>query len=108
MWKTILAATLLVAVGLAGGCFFTYDCADDETCAPGTGGTGGNDGGPPPSCIPSMNSTPVADSCGVFVSSVSGQDTPDAGTREAPFKTITAALAKGSTLYVCAGTPGYK
>src|SRR5262249_15637737 len=33
-----------------------------------------------PSCIPSMNSMPVAKTCGVFVSSVTGDDTNGMGT----------------------------
>jgi hypothetical protein len=70
--------------------------------AAGAGGTGG-EAGPPMSCDPSMNmGLPVADSCGVFVSSSLGEDT-NAGTEAKPFKSIMAALgaANGKAVYVC-------
>jgi hypothetical protein len=72
----------------------------------GSSGTGG-DGGPPPACVPSANSGPVADTCGVFVSSEHGDDTNGKGTQAAPYKSIGKALTKGSTIYVCAGTTPY-
>jgi hypothetical protein len=115
-WVSVLA----VCGGSGVSCIFTYDLTScDDYPMPGCpgvstvadGGDGGPDGdsgpdgedGPPPSCIPSLSSTPVADSCGVFVSSSTGSDTTGMGTKEAPYKTITAALAKGSILYACAG-----
>jgi hypothetical protein len=74
----------------------------------GSGGSGGGDGGPPPSCIPSLSTKPVAQSCGVFVSSASGDDTSGKGTPAAPYKTIGRALQKGgTTIYACAGVNAY-
>ncbi len=77
----------------------------------GTSGTGGSTESTTtttpidPSCIPSMadGNTPVADDCGVFVSSSQGNDTNN-GTKNAPFKTIMAALAspKAGPRYLCA------
>ncbi|MFT3765692.1 MAG: PGRS family protein [Minicystis sp.] len=70
-----------------------------STSSTGTGGTGGST---PASCIPSENTTAVDDTCGVFVSSTLGDDT-NAGTKDKPVKTITAALAKtnGMRVYAC-------
>jgi hypothetical protein len=82
------------------------DCYLNGLCAAGGGGgratvsTGGA-GGTPEGCDPSKTSKPVADSCGVFVSPTGGDG--NAGTKEKPLKTIAAALAKGSTVYACAG-----
>jgi hypothetical protein len=71
----------------------------------GTGGTGGT-GGTPVVCIPSESKDPVADSCGVFVSSSLGVDdaAADRGTQAKPFKTIGTALMKadGARVYACA------
>jgi len=98
------------------GCFFVadLDCAHfpSPSCFDGgveEGGPDGGDSGPPPSCIPSQNSSPVASTCGVFVSSAKGNDTTGTGTQAAPFATITVALAKGSgaTIYACAGSTPY-
>ncbi len=63
--------------------------------------------GPPGSCVPSESSSPVANSCGVFVSSVHGSDATGKGTQAAPYKTIGKALAEGSTVYACAGAAPY-
>ncbi len=87
------------------GCFdLAGDCAFVLNCAPGTDG---GDGGPSPLCTPSENSGPVADTCGVFVSSEHGDDTKGHGTQAAPYKSITKALTKGSTIYACAGNTPY-
>jgi hypothetical protein len=95
------SAAVLLGV-LAGGCFdYVDNCKLALTCPRGTGGTGGGDAGPPPGCIPSKSKDPVADACGIFVSAT-GDDSA-AGTKEKPLKTIQAALAKGSTIYACAG-----
>ena len=65
------------------------------------------DGDTPVVCIPSENSTAVHDWCGVFVSS-SGSD-ENAATKEAPVKTLRAALALAEAnetrrVYACAET----
>lgn len=118
---------IIGAVGVALGvalvqtsCFFTVDL-DDCSWNPSphcfsaldggpdadSGSDGGPDSGPPPSCIPSMNSEPVAASCGVFVSAT-GSDTTGKGTPTAPYKTLGKALAENaSTIYACAGTTPY-
>jgi hypothetical protein len=97
MW-TIRAAGI-VALGLASaiaGCVFHF--ADDcEVLLDCTGGTGG----PPAGCVPSMVMGAVPDSCGVFVSP--NGDDGNAGTKEKPLKTITAALTKGTVVYACVG-----
>jgi hypothetical protein len=94
----IAAAGLLVAAAAA-GCFdLADDCTEALDCPLG-------DGGPPAGCVPSMLTGAVADSCGVFVS-VSGDD-GNAGTKEKPLKTITAALGMGTTVYACAGAAPY-
>jgi hypothetical protein len=73
----------------------------------GSGGTGGaGTGGTPINCIPSENKGLVEDSCGVFVSSSLGVDgnEADRGTKEKPFKSLTAALKKSNVarIYACA------
>ena len=99
---------------LTSGC---WDRADDCTlnavpCGPlpPDAGTDGGDSGPLPSCIPSLNSTPVADACGVFVSST-GSDTSGKGTQAAPVPDADkAALGKadGKPVYACAGTTPFR
>lgn len=63
-------------------------------------------GGTPAACVPSASKDPVADSCGVFVSSSLGADdaAADRGTQAKPFKSIGAALMKADVtrVYACA------
>lgn len=104
-------ALALGAMAVLSSCIFVFDIDDcsqylSPHCFDG-GGTDGGDSGPPPSCIPSLNDKPVAASCGIFVSSKSGDDTNGKGTPAAPYKTIGKALGKGTTIYVCAGTAPY-
>lgn len=111
-------AFALAAMTVQTSCFFVFDIDDcsqylSPHCFDGGSGTDGGDAGdggdsgPPPSCIPSLNEKPVAGSCGVFVSSESGDDTNGKGTPAAPYKTIGKALENGSTIYVCAGAVPY-
>jgi hypothetical protein len=95
------AALIVVAVVVHAAACFNYidDCERALTCPPGTGG------GTPAVCDPSKNKDPVADTCGVFVSP--NGDDGAAGTKAKPLKTITAALAKGTTIYACAGAMPY-
>ena len=112
MRRTFIALTTVAA---AFGVFYSAGCsnlADDCTenlrppCYPatsaGAGGDGGG-GGTPVGCVPSENADPVADECGVFVSSSMGNDM-NGGTKDKPFKTIGAALtaANGKPVYACA------
>src|SRR5690242_11086062 len=62
-----------------------------------------SDGGTPPACVPSENSEPVADTCGVFVSSGLGAD-GNAGTKDAPLKSLADAITKanGRPIFACA------
>jgi hypothetical protein len=108
-------ALVLAATAVQTSCFFTFDINDcsqylSPHCFDGGSGADGGDGGdsgPPPSCIPSMTSEPVAETCGVFVSAT-GSDTAGKGTPTAPYKTIGKALAEnGATIYACAGTTAY-
>src|SRR5262249_2399758 len=64
---------------------------------------GGDGGGTPTHCIPSMNTSPVADTCGVFVSSSKGSDASGTGTKAAPYQTLAHALgvARGQPIYAC-------
>lgn len=103
-----LGAAVLGAMVAASGCYslgsdctFNYDCQGGGGGGGGTTGGGGS-GGAPPGCIPSNNSTPVANDCGVFVSSTRGDD-GNAGTKEKPVGTITMALtmAGGKPVYLC-------
>ncbi len=127
-----LLAAALMAYGLAAQVSGCFDARDDCSlnpilqCGPwaprkstvgvggsggrGTGGedggsggrgTGGGDSGPPPSCVPRENPDVVADSCGIFVSATGSDTNP--GTKEKPLQTLGAAVAKGSTIYACAG-----
>jgi hypothetical protein len=64
----------------------------------GAGGTGG--GGPSKECMPAEGKAPDA-TCGIFVSAA-GDDGHD-GSPDAPVKTLSKALEKGSTIYLCGG-----
>jgi hypothetical protein len=102
------AIAVLCGIGLVQtSCFFSAELDDCSFYLRTDCFDGG--GGPTPACIPSQNAGAVADSCGVFVSSTTGSDTAGKGTQAAPYATITAALAKGSsaTIYACAGTKAY-
>ncbi|WP_437741694.1 PGRS family protein [Sorangium sp. So ce302] len=82
------------------------DCELLRTCSHFmSSGSGG--GAPPIACVPSENAAGVDDECGVFVST-SGSDENDA-TKEAPLKTLRAALAQAEAtgtrrVYACAET----
>jgi hypothetical protein len=102
-----LAGLLSSAAVLAVGCVDYVAEYYTPLTNPNLASDGGNDSGPSPECIPSQNSTAVADDCGVFVSSDHGSDTTGKGTKEAPFATLGAALKKGSTIYACAGAVSY-
>ena len=95
----------------AGDCERTLECAHYLIGAGGSTGTslstgGGGTGGTPILCIPSESKEPVADFCGVFVSSSLGADdlAADRGTRAKPYKSISAALMKADVtrVYACA------
>jgi hypothetical protein len=60
-------------------------------------------GVPPVGCIPSENKDPIADTCGLFVSSSRGKDNAS-GSKSAPLQTLRAAFAKanGRPVYACA------
>ena len=116
------AAVFAVGLGfaaslVAGGCYhYEDDCAFTLECPTGSaasstsgstsssGGTGGG-GGAPASCVPSENADPVADSCGVFVSSSLGTD-GNGGVKVAPAKSIGYAIGqaknKSGRVYACA------
>jgi hypothetical protein len=110
-----VASGVVIALGgsTAVGC---HDLASDlverrELCPDGTlscfqMGTGGQDGGTggsTPGCEPSKNNGPVADSCGVFVSSSKGSDTSGKGTKDVPYQSLGKALASagGKAVYAC-------
>jgi hypothetical protein len=109
----IATAMVLVGVTVLGhsaGCIINepIDCETALVGCPTTGSASsstGTGGGTPQGCDPSKNAKPVADTCGVFVSPTG--DDGAAGTKAKPLKTIKAALAKGATIYACAGTMPY-
>ncbi|MBM4357377.1 MAG: hypothetical protein FJ096_04630 [Deltaproteobacteria bacterium] len=74
----------------------------------GEGGAGGE--APTPSCDPELANDPVADSCGIFVSTSLGTDSAQGqGTKALPFATLAKALDVLSTtgittLYLCGET----
>src|SRR5262245_35774652 len=115
MRRQFFLACSIGAGALAAGCFdvlsnplaFHHGGQDEAFGTGGSGGSGGagGTGGTPPGCIPSGNSTPVDDSCGVFVSSSKGSDTND-GTKERPFATIAKAIgaATGKPVLLCGET----
>ncbi len=76
-----------------------------DVCSDGCSDDGGNDGSDGSTCDPSKDPSCVSDGSGIFVNGAHGNDT-NAGTKEAPVKTIGAALAKASSsknaIYVCA------
>ncbi len=96
------ALTLLAAATLGPA------CGDDHDPGPGTSSSSSGDttsssgGGTPAGCVPADEPGPVDDSCGLFVSSSLGDDATADGTKQKPYATITAALGKGSRLYLCA------
>jgi hypothetical protein len=119
-WMGISLGLVTLAALVQGvGCYsLTTDC-DLFACAQGsgTGGStsssstsastgGGGTGGMPINCVPSASPDPVAESCGVFVSSSLGVDdmAADRGTQAKPFKSIGAALMKADVtrVYACA------
>ncbi|WP_437875740.1 PGRS family protein [Sorangium sp. So ce513] len=84
---------------LGDDCEFALTCAHHDWLK--------EDGGPPAGCVPSETEGAVDDGCGVFVSS-SGSD-GNAATKEAPVKTLAAALARAEEsgkrgVYACAET----
>ncbi len=113
----IVIAGTLGAVAVA-GCWNAHDeffvsLTDPALATWGSGGSTSasasastGTGGTPVVCIPSEGKDPVADSCGVFVSSSLGVDdaAADRGTQAKPFKTIGAALMKVDVarVYACA------
>jgi hypothetical protein len=109
--RVIAVASCISLAGLLGAvsCVdLVGDCLNTAKCAPeGSGGPadGGDAGWVDPECVPGDNKSPVAESCGVFVSSSKGDDAA-AGSQSAPVKTLAAAvaLAQGSAkpVYACA------
>ncbi len=117
LWGMVIAGSTLAGwLSLGAGCgTLPAECRESFTCPTGSGGTPattttssgvGGDSGPPPQCVPELMSGAVADSCGIFVSSTLGNDTPGAGSRDAPYKTLAAAVGavtKTKTrIYACA------
>jgi hypothetical protein len=100
--------SLAVFLGAVGCVDLVGDCLNTAKCAPeGSGSTagGGDAGWVDPECVPSDNKSPVAESCGVFVSSSKGDDM-GAGSQVAPVKTLAKAIAlaqsMGKPVYACA------
>ncbi len=107
-WLALLTLGLVVPLS---GCFAAAeDCTRALTCdvgAPGSGGVGGSGGAADagPQCLDDPMNAMVADDCGIFASSSLGDD-KNAGTIDAPVKTIGQALALAAyakqRVYACA------
>lgn len=104
------AAALALLLSTTGCYTLGSDCDLNFNCTGGSGGSGasggtGGVGGAPPGCVPSNNSSPIDESCGVFVSSSKGEDT-NAGTKDKPFATLAVAFsaANGKPVYLCGET----
>jgi hypothetical protein len=123
LWGIVVAGSTLTGwLALGAGCgALPAECSERYNCPPGGGGASasststtttssgvGGDSGPPPTCVPTMGKDPVADSCGVFVSSSLGVDAAGSGSQAKPYKTLAAAIAAASALkkpvYACAET----
>ncbi len=93
---------------VASDCYLFVDC--NGAAGGGGGGTGGTGGTTtnPPDCIPSNISSPVDDTCGVFVSSSMGKDSNAGISKGAAVATLEKAMeiatAKGKPIYACAET----
>jgi hypothetical protein len=91
--RRLFAWAGLSAAGAGGlsGCAYPDDCRDERMCFP-----------PPKAPSPSRcdglepSAGPVVDECGVFVR-VQGEDAPDRGTRDAPFKTLQYAIGQAQS-----------
>lgn len=114
MWMARRSAGALVAILVSGSLVAACwpfnsleDCEQNPllSCYSSGAGSGSSSGGggTPAGCVPSENATPVADTCGVFVSSSLGGDA-NAGTKTAPLKTLLQAIdkANGRPVYACA------
>lgn len=117
--RTALSSLALLGLALAlAACPATLDdrCAEGA-CDPRTSGEGGadvigTDGGPDAPTDPCIENPTDAkcldESTSLFVSNPKGNDQDATGTRDKPFKTLGAALAKIETnkrrIYVCEGT----
>jgi len=99
------AASVAALIGCPAG---TPDICEGAACigVDGGGGDGSQVDGSP-TCDPSKDPTCVSDGSGIFVNGLNGSDGA-AGTKEAPVKTIGAALTKAtgskSAVYICART----
>ncbi len=113
-----VAAACVSVVGLVSASCASTTCEGEGTCNPGTtppGVDGGPEGGadvvqPPVGCDPAAEPKDapkcVVSDFGVFVDATNGADA-NAGTKEAPVKTIGGALGKlgaKNRVYVCEGT----
>lgn len=119
--KRSVVRTVRVAMSVAGiaalvwggpfvGCSREADkCERLGTCPPAaTNSSGSGTGGTiDTTCVPSANSSPVSDSCGMFVSASLGDDA-NGGTQDKPLKTLSKALElagkANKPLYACAET----
>ncbi|MCC6559590.1 MAG: PGRS family protein [Polyangiaceae bacterium] len=89
---------MVLVAPLGIGCSQT-ECEEGHTCPPAT-----TVGTPPARCVPGESQAIVGDDCGVFVAS-DGDDEAD-GTKDAPMRTLSAAIARAAEgqrrVYACA------
>lgn len=107
---SVVCGVGLVALLPSAGCFDSVnDCFQNGICFFGrmTSGAAGGGGSIDPKCVPSENTSPVDESCGVFVSSSAGDDGND-GTPGAPVRTLAKAIERATAgslpVYACAET----
>ena len=107
-YRLVIGSSFVFWTACAGWSGVCDNHACDSDASLGDAGDSGVDA--PPGCNPDVDpkDSPacVADSFGIFVDAANGNDT-NAGTKEAPVKTIGAALGKVGSLtrvYVCEGT----
>lgn len=106
MWGGWIVAGAVGGLGsMLFGCPASVPDVCSDGCGDGSSGDGSGDGAP--ACDPSKDPSCVTDSSGIFVSGSNGSDS-NAGTKEAPLKTIGAAVTKASgsknNVFICAGT----
>jgi hypothetical protein len=114
--RAVIITPFVMALSVSGGCSNDADdCSERLRCGQGgaggeagqggdagNGGNGGQGGGTPAGCVPADEENPVANTCGIFVSSSLGT-AGNAGTKEAPVPTIAEALSisNGKPIYLC-------
>jgi hypothetical protein len=104
-WISALMGLAGLMVVLQAGCLSDYDDLYLPLTNPALADAG-TGGGTSAGCNPTTSASPVADTCGVFVSSSMGSDASLTGSKKAPYQTLAKALgaANGKPVYACGET----